>query len=213
MSEPEQRNPHSSQAAQPSHSASSQTQQAAKSPAQGIRVLACLLCQQRKVKCDRRFPCANCTKHQIECVPATQARRRRRRFPEGELLGRLRKYEDLLRQNKVKFDPLHKDLVPREKESPEDCYGYDSEDEQRAQPHQRQQQPAVGSTDWSVPSTPVEPDHRPYEAKYAIFPSHLSFFVDGLFMPMVSTFSLLAKLANLLQKRLARHDPWCTYGP
>jgi hypothetical protein len=71
------------------------------------RVLACVLCQQRKVKCDRKFPCANCTKHKVQCVPATQARRRRRRFPERDLLGRLRRYEDLLRQHNIKFDPLH----------------------------------------------------------------------------------------------------------
>lgn len=27
-----------------------------------LRVLACVLCQQRKIKCDRNMPCANCTK-------------------------------------------------------------------------------------------------------------------------------------------------------
>ena len=26
------------------------------------RILACVLCQHRKIKCDRHFPCANCTK-------------------------------------------------------------------------------------------------------------------------------------------------------
>ncbi|KAK8098131.1 uncharacterized protein PG998_013617 [Apiospora kogelbergensis] len=54
------------------------------------RVLACVLCQQRKVKCDRKFPCSGCAKHGIKCVPATQTRRRRRRFPERDLLARLR---------------------------------------------------------------------------------------------------------------------------
>lgn len=34
---------------------------------------------------------------------------RRRRFPERELLLRLRKYEHLLRENQIKFEPLHKD--------------------------------------------------------------------------------------------------------
>lgn len=71
------------------------------------RVLACVLCQQRKVKCDRRFPCANCIKSRVQCVPATLTqRRRRRRFPERELLERLRKYEELLRQNNIIFDPM-----------------------------------------------------------------------------------------------------------
>ncbi|KAK9250492.1 hypothetical protein V1507DRAFT_483003 [Lipomyces tetrasporus] len=77
------------------------------------RVLSCVLCQQRKVKCDRKFPCANCSKFRAQCVPATLPRRRRRRFPERELLDRIRKYEDLLRQNSVKFEPLHKDIAPQ----------------------------------------------------------------------------------------------------
>jgi hypothetical protein len=75
----------------------------------GQRVLACVLCQQRKVKCDRKFPCANCTKSHTQCLPATIAKRQRRRmFPERELLERLYRYEDLLRQNNIKFDPLEK---------------------------------------------------------------------------------------------------------
>ncbi|TGO82697.1 hypothetical protein BPOR_0775g00030 [Botrytis porri] len=74
------------------------------------RVLACLRCQQRKIKCDRRYPCSACIKSRVQCIPATQLpRRRRRRFPERELLDRLRKYEDLLRQNNIKFEPLHKE--------------------------------------------------------------------------------------------------------
>ncbi|KFA54251.1 hypothetical protein S40293_07804 [Stachybotrys chartarum IBT 40293] len=71
------------------------------------RVLACVQCQQRKIKCNRKFPCYNCKQHEVQCVPAIQARRRKRRFPEKDLLERLRHYEHLLRQNHVKFDPLH----------------------------------------------------------------------------------------------------------
>lgn len=92
------------------------------------RVLACILCQQRKIKCkyafnpspigqpihsiylsgDRNFPCSNCTKSRLPCVPSTLLQRRRKsRFPERALLDRLAKYEDLLRQNNVSFEPLH----------------------------------------------------------------------------------------------------------
>ncbi|ROV91862.1 hypothetical protein VMCG_09183 [Cytospora schulzeri] len=73
------------------------------------RVLACVLCQQRKVKCDRKFPCANCLRAGVHCVPANTLypRQRRRRFPERELLERLRNYEDLLHQNEIDFEPLH----------------------------------------------------------------------------------------------------------
>ncbi|KAJ5106095.1 hypothetical protein NUU61_003442 [Penicillium alfredii] len=78
------------------------------------RVLACVLCQQRKVKCDRKFPCANCTKFKTQCVPMTSPRLRKRRFPERELLDRIRKYENLLRKNNVQFEPLHKDDAVKE---------------------------------------------------------------------------------------------------
>ncbi|CAF3556337.1 unnamed protein product [Fusarium graminearum] len=92
------------------------------------RVLACVLCQQRKVKCDRTFPCSTCVKHGTQCVPATQPRPRRRRFPERELLDRLRRYEALMKQNNVKFDPLHDDNNSTAKSSPNDYY---SDDEQK----------------------------------------------------------------------------------
>lgn len=89
------------------------------------RVLACVNCQQRKVKCDRHFPCAHCMRLKTKCVPATQTRSRKRRFPERELLSRLRQYEELLRQNKVPFDPLHK-----QEESTHNEEGDASDDEQ-----------------------------------------------------------------------------------
>ncbi|KAF9887319.1 hypothetical protein FE257_010314 [Aspergillus nanangensis] len=72
------------------------------------RVLSCILCQQRKVKCDRNFPCANCIKFKAKCVPASlNPRRRKRRFAERDLLDRVRKYEDMLLQHKIGFEPLH----------------------------------------------------------------------------------------------------------
>lgn len=77
-------------------------------PPKPQRVLACVLCQQRKVKCDRRFPCANCTKAGAQCVPAALIpRQRRRRFPERDLLERVRHYESLLREYHIPFEPLH----------------------------------------------------------------------------------------------------------
>ncbi|KUJ19413.1 uncharacterized protein LY89DRAFT_716926 [Mollisia scopiformis] len=91
-------------------------------PAKSQRILACVRCQQRKVKCNRQFPCESCNTSRVKCVPSTLAPRgpRRRRFPERELLDRLRKYEDLLRENNVKFEPLHKGLEQvREHEDPQ----------------------------------------------------------------------------------------------
>ena len=118
------------------------------------RVLACVSCQQRKVRCDRNFPCANCIKSRTQCIPATQvSRRKRRRLPERDLLQRLRKYEDLLRQNNVKFEPLHKD--PSEDKEPLELEGrFESDDEQ----------PKSSRVDPLTPSTAVNSE-RVYEAK------------------------------------------------
>lgn len=118
------------------------------------RVLACVLCQQRKVKCDRKSPCANCIKSKAQCVPATKSSRRRRRFPERELLERLYKYEDLLRQNNIKFEPLHRDSVgEKELESP--CMdGHHSEEHLKAR-----------KPDFSSPLT-TGSSERVYEPKF-----------------------------------------------
>ncbi|KAI1805660.1 hypothetical protein F4811DRAFT_212837 [Daldinia bambusicola] len=71
------------------------------------RVLSCVLCQQRKVKCDKVFPCANCVRSRAQCVPATLTPpRRRRRFPKRELVDRLGHYENLLRENGIAFESL-----------------------------------------------------------------------------------------------------------
>ena len=119
------------------------------------RVLACMLCQHRKVKCDRKYPCANCIKSRVQCIPATQiSRRRKRRFPERELLERLRTYEELLRQNNIKFEPLHKD--PARETAASNVRDDGSDDEQ----------PRGAYAEISSPSTTVKSE-RVYEAKYA----------------------------------------------
>lgn len=92
------------------------------------RVLACVLCQQRKVKCDRKFPCANCMKAGVQCISAALApRQRRRRFPERELLDRLRHYEEMLRRNKISFEPLHPSSSAVPSPHSTDASGYDAE--------------------------------------------------------------------------------------
>ncbi|KAH8889019.1 hypothetical protein GQ53DRAFT_723806 [Thozetella sp. PMI_491] len=61
------------------------------------RPLACVSCQQRKIRCDRVFPCSHCTKSGLACVPSTPAPRRPRRGMRQELQDRLIKCEALLR--------------------------------------------------------------------------------------------------------------------
>ncbi|KAK3368934.1 fungal-specific transcription factor domain-containing protein [Lasiosphaeria ovina] len=73
---------------------------------------SCVLCQQRKVRCDKQKPCANCVKAQVECrvVPPQPPRRRKKKPHERDLIDRLRKYESLLSQHGVNFDPIAHDL-------------------------------------------------------------------------------------------------------
>lgn len=79
--------------------------------ASGHRKHPCVLCQQRKVKCDRNEPCNNCTKTRLECVPASTLppRKRKRRFPEAELLARLRRYEHHLKIYGADIDAINRE--------------------------------------------------------------------------------------------------------
>jgi hypothetical protein len=62
----------------------------------------------------------------------------------------------LLRQNNIKFEPLHKNS-PGEKESPNvEGVGYDSDE-----------QPKTAAADWSSPSTTINSE-RAYEPKYTL---------------------------------------------
>ncbi|KAI0129379.1 fungal-specific transcription factor domain-containing protein [Hypoxylon sp. NC0597] len=60
------------------------------------RVLACVLCQNRKIKCDRKTPCSNCIKANVACTPSTPAPARKRRRPNQDLQQRLARCEELL---------------------------------------------------------------------------------------------------------------------
>jgi hypothetical protein len=75
---------------------------------------SCVLCQQRKVRCDKQKPCANCVKAQVECrvVPPQPPRRRKKKPHERDLIERLKKYEGLLSQHGVNFDPIGNDFKP-----------------------------------------------------------------------------------------------------
>ncbi|RYC65994.1 hypothetical protein CHU98_g260 [Xylaria longipes] len=73
---------------------------------------SCVLCQQRKVRCDKKKPCSNCVKAGVDCrvVPPQPPRRRKKRIPERDLVDRLRKYEALLSQNGIEFESLGPDI-------------------------------------------------------------------------------------------------------
>lgn len=84
-------------------------------PDMGVKLTrgtSCVLCQQRKVRCDKNKPCANCVKARVECrvVPPLPPRRRKKRLQEKDLVDRLRKYEVLLSENNIKFESIGEEL-------------------------------------------------------------------------------------------------------
>ncbi len=135
-------------------------------PSRRHRVLACELCQQRKVKCDRQFPCANCVRSRVQCIPATLApRRRRRKFPEREreLLERIHKYEALLRSHNISYEHLNKDAAGQN--SPPSAEAGDDEIPDHI--------PADGQE--PSPLSPSATSEREYEAKYAFLSVLISY--------------------------------------
>lgn len=71
------------------------------------RLISCSTCQLRKVKCDKAQPtCSNCAKHRTTCVYVAPALpiRKKRKHPEEDLVGRLRRYERLLRAHGIPTD-------------------------------------------------------------------------------------------------------------
>ncbi|KAJ2901661.1 hypothetical protein MKZ38_001574 [Zalerion maritima] len=62
------------------------------------RILACVLCQHRKIKCDRNTPCSNCVKANVACQPSKPAPPRKRRRPNQDLQERLARCEELLKE-------------------------------------------------------------------------------------------------------------------
>ena len=74
--------------------------------AEGLKVWSCVNCRRRKVRCDRRHPCAPCIRNKTECVFPISGRIPRRgrdaNYPnppaqkQAELLGRLRRLEAMV---------------------------------------------------------------------------------------------------------------------
>ncbi|CAM1509776.1 Fc.00g001110.m01.CDS01 [Cosmosporella sp. VM-42] len=72
----------------------------------GLKIWSCVICRRRKIRCDRRDPCANCVKSNIDChYPVTGRIPRRNRDPaawkspaqkQSELLSRLRRLESVV---------------------------------------------------------------------------------------------------------------------
>lgn len=70
---------------------------------------SCALCHRRKVKCDKKIPCSYCKIRGESCVPAPTPvpKPRKKRFPEAELLARLRRYETALKEYGADIDSIN----------------------------------------------------------------------------------------------------------
>ena len=77
------------------------------------KLISCTSCQQRKVKCDKGQPiCSNCARHRASCVYVEPAlpQRKKRKSPEEQLRGRLKRYETLLEIHGIPAnDDLYRD--------------------------------------------------------------------------------------------------------
>jgi hypothetical protein len=73
---------------------------------------SCVVCVQRKVRCDKAKPCQNCLRAGIACevAPPPPPRRRKRKLDERELVRRLAKYEELMDRNGVEYRSAENDL-------------------------------------------------------------------------------------------------------
>ncbi|KAI2606691.1 hypothetical protein GGR54DRAFT_633353 [Hypoxylon sp. NC1633] len=127
---------------------------------------SCVLCQQRKVRCDKSKPCSNCVKAGVECrvVPPQPPRRRKKRIPERDLVERLRKYEALLSQNGIEFDSLGPDVKIVDPGSVEDG----DELEPEFIRHRSKESPTGVDPD-SLISSPGETPHVPRTFKWFPF--------------------------------------------
>ncbi|KAI0100334.1 fungal-specific transcription factor domain-containing protein [Nemania sp. FL0031] len=69
--------------------------------AQPAHIRSCVLCRQRKVKCDRRQPCSNCVRSGANCVHppgAGRAAKRPRQAADAKVLDRLSQLETTIRR-------------------------------------------------------------------------------------------------------------------
>ncbi|KAL7629101.1 hypothetical protein AAE478_000619 [Parahypoxylon ruwenzoriense] len=126
---------------------------------------SCVLCQQRKVRCDKSKPCSNCVKAGVECrvVPPQPPRRRKKRIPERDLVERLRKYEALLSQNGIEFDSLGPDVKIIDPGSVEDG------DELEPEFIRQRSRESPAGVDPNLISSPGETPHVPRTFKWFPF--------------------------------------------
>lgn len=79
---------------------------------------SCVTCRRRKVKCDKKQPCSNCTRAKIECIfPGPgRAPRKSRKPPDGELMDRLRRLEGVVQSLNAQVEEHEQEAAERERQ-------------------------------------------------------------------------------------------------
>ncbi|EPS43041.1 hypothetical protein H072_2977 [Dactylellina haptotyla CBS 200.50] len=95
----------SNSASPPDHGSPSDTSASASASASAgtssrLPAFNCVVCKNRKVKCDRQMPCATCAKLNVECQYVEPGPRKKRKSSSKHenLVQRLNRYEELLKQ-------------------------------------------------------------------------------------------------------------------
>jgi len=84
-----------------------------------LHQISCIVCRQRKVKCNKQQRCSNCAKAGVECIYSLPARPRRRigngRSAEDvsreELIQRVRRYEALFKKYGPQLDAIKNENI------------------------------------------------------------------------------------------------------
>ncbi|KAK6447179.1 hypothetical protein FP744_10003429 [Trichoderma asperellum] len=78
-----------------------------KKPSSDLKGYSCVSCRQRKVRCDRRAPCMNCTKAEKQCnfIAPVRGKRKRTKPLRETLHARLKRYEEMLKAYGAKIEP------------------------------------------------------------------------------------------------------------
>ncbi|GIZ39326.1 hypothetical protein CKM354_000271300 [Cercospora kikuchii] len=86
--------------------------------------LACQACQKKKIKCDRHFPCGQCSRSSLACVPSQRKPRTRhagKRAVDSELRSRISKLESLVETLSGEVGVPGTSSNDQEDEEPEDA--------------------------------------------------------------------------------------------
>ena len=108
----------------PSGPALSPPASAQRNPAQQ-HPLSCTHCRQRKIKCDKNYPCSPCSRSNLKCVFPERARHPKKKSATSkatndELMRRLSRMEELIEKMKVEGkDVTGKKLVEEPSPSPD----------------------------------------------------------------------------------------------